>query len=104
MPHLRSQAQVPEGRIHLIIYELPGQSPFLLEIPTGFIETLCTRPRKYLRYLGWCILGVDGHVSMQYPAIEEDIGNNGLLVDAAVYCYKVRPGLSLPHSTHVTFP
>ena len=102
MPHLRSHP--PQGRIHLVVHKLPGQPPFLLEIPTNFIDTLCTRPRKYLRYLGWCILGVDGHVSMQSPQFVEDVGNDGRLVDTAVYYYKVPPGLSLPHSTHVTFP
>jgi hypothetical protein len=36
-----------------------GEVWFYLDIPLDDINPLCLRPRKYLLYLGWCILGLD---------------------------------------------
>lgn len=37
-----------------------AKTPVYLEIPNSIIDSLCLRPRKYLRYLGWSILGRQG--------------------------------------------
>jgi hypothetical protein len=54
-------SQSPSGFIHLIL--LSQEDPLYLEIPTAIVKEVCLKPRKYLRYLGWCILGVIGDVS-----------------------------------------
>ncbi|KAI0248995.1 hypothetical protein BJV78DRAFT_1130395 [Lactifluus subvellereus] len=86
-----NQLQAPEqGKIRLILYR-PATSEsldsFYLDIPTSIPPILCQRPRKYLRYLGWCIPGIDGQVAMDSPRLEPDIGNEGPLEDRGVYRY-----------------
>jgi hypothetical protein len=83
------QLQPPEqGRIRLLIYKpTDGLGSLYLEIPIPIIVSLCRRPRKYLRYLGWCILGTKGHVAMDYPHLEDDIGDEGSLEDQGIYRY-----------------
>jgi hypothetical protein len=79
-------SQPPPGFVHLILFSQEDEDPFYLEIPTTIVATLCLRPRKYLRYLGWCILGVIGD-------LKDEQGNrialNGELVDQGVYRYIV---------------
>jgi hypothetical protein len=83
------QLQPPEqGNIRLLIYRpTDSQDSLYLEISTPIIASLCRRPRKYLRYLGWCILGIKGHVAVDYPYSEDDIGYEGPLEDQGVYRY-----------------
>jgi len=52
------------------------------------VSTVCLRPRKYLRYLGWCILGVIGVLKDEQGT---RVALNGKLVDQGVYHYFV-PG------------
>jgi len=58
---------------------------FYLDVPIHVIEPLCLHPRKYLRYLGWCILGIEGRVMLG----TQDIGDKGELVDQGIYHYVV---------------
>ncbi|KAH9959456.1 hypothetical protein BC827DRAFT_1361119 [Russula dissimulans] len=87
---MTSQALQPvitqQGKLWLILYE-PSDGPgnFYIDIPIYVIEPLCLRPRKYLRYLGWCVLGIEGHVILG----NQDIGDEGELVDQGVYHYVV---------------
>ncbi|KAF7968384.1 hypothetical protein HWV62_30653 [Athelia sp. TMB] len=62
----------PDGHIRLSLYQKSVDDTtdpsdtlrnVYLEIPIETIKSLCFYPLKYLQYLGWCILGVDGHVS-----------------------------------------
>jgi len=55
---------VPQGHVGLVLLQ-NGNSTFYLEIPLNIINGLCLRPRKYLRFLGWCILGVEGVLALQ---------------------------------------
>ena len=55
-----SMEVVPSRHVRLI---LAHQAQFYLDIPLNIISSLCLKPRKYLRFLGWCILGVDGSLS-----------------------------------------
>ena len=85
--------QTPEqGKVWLILYEpSDGREFFYLDLPIHVLEPLCLRPRKYLRYLGWCVLGIEGRVMLD----KQDIGVEGKLVDQGVYRYIVNAtGLS----------
>lgn len=53
-----------QGHVRLILLSR-NNSTFHLQIPIDVIDTLCLRPRKYLIFLGWCILGVEGHLSLE---------------------------------------
>ncbi|KAF7969154.1 hypothetical protein HWV62_28198 [Athelia sp. TMB] len=63
---------VPDGHIRLHLYQKSVDDTtdpsdalrnVYLEIPIDTIKSLCFYPLKYLQYPGWCILGVNGHVS-----------------------------------------
>ncbi|KAJ7686076.1 hypothetical protein B0H17DRAFT_1072628 [Mycena rosella] len=79
-----AQSEQPAFRLHLVS-ELDG---LYLDIPTSVVSAVCLYPAKYLRFLGYCILGVDG-------TIAEDFKSEGLRdedpLDAGVY-YFVREG------------
>ncbi|KAF7967167.1 hypothetical protein HWV62_35648 [Athelia sp. TMB] len=73
-PEPPEETLCPEGHVRLHLYQKPfddtaGADPsnmhrhVYLEIPTERIEALCHYPLKYLQYLGWSILGVDGYLS-----------------------------------------
>jgi hypothetical protein len=79
------QATPLVGHVHLVLYENEPQN-FYLEIPIAIIDTLCLRPRKYLCYLGWCVLGALGTLK---DAEMNDVHLDGDLVDQAVYHYKL---------------
>jgi hypothetical protein len=79
-------SQPPSGFIHLVL--LSGENPFYLEIPTPIVPTVCLSPRRYLRYLGWCVLGVIGVLNDEQG---NEIALDGELVDRGVYHYIV-PG------------
>jgi hypothetical protein len=88
-----SQPSPPIGSIHLVLF--PQETPFFLEIPTAFVGTVCLRPRKYLQYLGWCVLGVIG-------VLNDEQGNaiplDGELDDQGVYHYVVPNQNVLAHA------
>ncbi|KAK2462242.1 hypothetical protein APHAL10511_005738 [Amanita phalloides] len=48
-------------------------SPFYLEIPLDTIKRNCLDPARYLRFVGWCVLGVEGKLSLE-PAVDSDEG------------------------------
>jgi len=45
---------------------------FSLVIPLDTIDSLCLTPRKYLLYLGWCILGFDADDTLPLGLASED--------------------------------
>ena len=47
---------------------------FYLEIPLAIIRRLCLTQRKYLLYLGWCILSFDVDVGDLGLAVEDEDG------------------------------
>jgi hypothetical protein len=49
------------------------------------IRLLCLNPRKYLLYLGWCILGVEGELALEHNC--DGIGTDGDLDDRGIYYY-----------------
>jgi hypothetical protein len=87
-----------EGNIQFIVLRPPNGSPALyLEIPIAHLDLLCERPRKYLKYLGWCIMGVEGRVARVSPQPTEDIGNEGVLEAGSVYAFRIPEGPYLFH-------
>ncbi|KAG7439223.1 uncharacterized protein BT62DRAFT_976986 [Guyanagaster necrorhizus] len=82
----------PPGFVQLLL--LP-QDSFYLEVPMQIATTVCLYPLKYLRYVGWCVLGVSGTlVDETGDAVELD----GELVDREVYRYDVPGGNILSHA------
>ncbi|KAJ6620977.1 hypothetical protein B0H10DRAFT_1945618 [Mycena sp. CBHHK59/15] len=73
---------VVSGNVRLLI--LPERG-FYLEIPIDVVVSLCLKPVKYLRFLGWCILGVLGDLTFLGGEIED----NTLLVDQGIYTYVI---------------
>ncbi len=86
-------SQPPSGFIHLIL--LSQENPFYLEIPTAIVKEVCLKPRKYLRYLGWCVLGVIGDVSDEQGNV---VALDGELVDQGIYHYIVPDQNVLAHA------
>ncbi|KAJ6508757.1 hypothetical protein C8R45DRAFT_1208371 [Mycena sanguinolenta] len=66
----------------------PELDQLYLEIPCSAIPALCLRPVKFLRYLGYCILGMDGVIKQTLD--DEGISDDDLL-DAGEYHF-VRSG------------
>ena len=75
----------PEGHIHLVLFEQQPDS-FYLEIPLNVIRDICRHPAKFLCYLGWCVLGVEGSLR-DVPGDQVDL--NGDLVDQSIYYYRL---------------
>lgn len=81
-----TRQQTPQaGHVHLILFEQDHGS-FYLEIPIAVIKILCLKPCKYLRYLGWCILGGEGALQ---DSKEHLVNLEGSLVDQEVYYYRL---------------
>ncbi|KAI9572192.1 hypothetical protein HD554DRAFT_2311642 [Boletus coccyginus] len=80
-----AQPTPPENHVHLVLLQRQSD-PFYLEIPLSVITDVCCHPPKYLCYLGWCVLGVEG-------SLQDEAGNhvnlNGDLVDQSIYYYRL---------------
>lgn len=89
-------AELDDDHIRLILLQTEDHS-FYLEIPLATIHRLCLTQRKYLLYLGWCILGYDVDVEDLGLAVEDEdenldeIDRNGD-VDGGVTYYLVIAG------------
>lgn len=79
--------QPPQGCIHLILAR-SQVATFYLEIPIAIITTVCLSPRKYLRFLRWCVLGVVGDLLDDESNV---VTLDGELLEQGVYEYSV-PG------------
>ena len=80
-------SQPPSGFIHFVL--LSQYDPFYLEIPTTIVAELCLKPVKYLRYLGWSILGVIGDLKDSQGNV---IPLDGELNDRGTYRYVLSDG------------
>ena len=83
------------GSIHLILFRRENEDPFCLEIPTHIIITACKSPRKYLRYLGWCVLGVEGTL---VDGQGKEVPLSGAPTDQGIYQYLVPGENPLAHA------
>ncbi|KAF8878882.1 hypothetical protein BD779DRAFT_1175813 [Infundibulicybe gibba] len=77
--------QPPPGFVQLVLLS-HEESPFYLEIPMDIMARLCLKPRKYLRYLGWCVLGTIGVLTDDKG---EELELSGGILNQAIYHYVV---------------
>jgi hypothetical protein len=63
-----------DGYVSLIVYQGADIPRLGLKIPICDASRLSTKPRKWLHYVAWCIIGFDGHLSREENggAINED--------------------------------
>jgi len=82
---VNSNDSIPQdGHVRLILISNDNSS-FYLEIPLDIIDSLCLKPRKYLVFLGWCILGVRGRLSLNDDG--RGMTTQGSLEDQGIYYY-----------------
>jgi hypothetical protein len=75
---------VPSGHVRLVLVQTPRE--FYLDIPLSIINSLCHTPRKYLVFLGWCILGVEGELAENPEG--DTLPRAGALNDQGTYYYR----------------
>ncbi|KAF8523451.1 hypothetical protein BU17DRAFT_63744 [Hysterangium stoloniferum] len=75
---------IPDHFVGLVLLD-DEDSPFYLQIPLDTIESLCLKPRKYLRYLAWSILGVEGSLALDSDS--DSISTDGGLDNGGIYYY-----------------
>lgn len=85
--------QPPAGFVQLVLLE--QEEPFYLEIPAAIVNTVCLTPLKYLRYIGWCVLGVVGDLVDQ---ASNAVVLDGGLADQGVYKYSIPSQNILAHA------
>jgi hypothetical protein len=85
-----STLSVPGGYVALVLLQ-KEELAFYLKIPLNIISLLCLTPRKYLVFLGWCILGVEGVLALEHDG--DGIDTDGGLDDQGVYHYVPVAGL-----------
>ncbi|KAF8343708.1 hypothetical protein F5887DRAFT_1134767 [Amanita rubescens] len=77
---------VPEGYVALVLLrEENTNSAFYLQIPLDIINGLCLRSLKYLHFLGWCILGAEGVLALEFDG--DEINTDRDIVDQQIYYY-----------------
>lgn len=83
--NITAQTTVPEGHVQLVLFEQKPNS-FYLEVPLHTIRNVCHHPPRYLCYLGWCVLGVEGSLQdWEQHQVNLDVE----LVDQGVYYYRL---------------
>ena len=75
---------IEEGHVRLILLQAENSS-FHLDIPLETIKLLCLNPLKYLRFLGWCIFGVEGVLA--YESDGDAIDTDEDLQEHEIYYY-----------------
>ncbi|KAF8523457.1 hypothetical protein BU17DRAFT_63749 [Hysterangium stoloniferum] len=75
---------IPDHFVGLVLLD-DEDSPFYLQIPLDTIESLCLKPRKYLCYLAWSILGVEGSLALESDG--DSISTDGDLDSGGIYYY-----------------
>ncbi|KAJ7919235.1 hypothetical protein B0H13DRAFT_1868754 [Mycena leptocephala] len=78
-------AIIAAGHIHLILSY--STDDFYLEIPIAVVQSNSVHPIKYLRFLGWCIIGILGTVKSDREGV--DIVDTALLQDRGTYFYEL---------------
>ena len=76
--------EVGHVRLILLLDKISFES-FHLDIPLDVIKSLCLKPLKYLLFLGWCILGVEGVLAIEPDGDEVD--TDGILNEHEIYYY-----------------
>jgi hypothetical protein len=88
-----STTPIPEdGHVRLILLDEENSS-FYLDIPLQIIKSLCLKPLKYLLFLGWCILGVEGMLARERDG--DGVGTDGNLNEHEIYYYVAPEGAGM---------
>ncbi|KAF7333904.1 hypothetical protein MSAN_02403200 [Mycena sanguinolenta] len=82
-PPAEATPSVAPGHVRLILSH--STDVFYLEIPIPVIRSNSVRPIKYLRFLGWCIMGILGTVKSDREGV--DVADNASLQGEAIYFY-----------------
>ncbi len=78
---------VPEGHVALVLLlDRDTNSAFYLQIPLDIINGLCLNSLKYLQFLGWCILGAEGVLALEFDGDEIDTDED-IDLDQAIFYY-----------------
>ena len=77
-------ASIEAGHVRLILLH-DENSSFYLDIPLEIIKSLCLKPLKYLLFLGWCILGVEGVLA--YERDGNGVDTDGNLGEHEIYYF-----------------
>ena len=72
------------GHVRLILLH-DENSSFYLDIHLNIIRSLRWKPLKYLLFLGWCILGIEGVLA--YESDEDEVDTDGILSAREIYYY-----------------
>ena len=72
-PHLELPISI--GHVGLVLLQDENGLAFYLEILLDIIRDLCKKPRKYLVYLGWCVLGCEGKLALEGGGEINDVGD-----------------------------
>ncbi|KAJ6529483.1 hypothetical protein DFH09DRAFT_934820 [Mycena vulgaris] len=80
---MATPAIVAAGHIHLILSH--STDDFYLEVPIAVIHSNSVHPIKYLRFLGWCVIGRLGAVKRTRGGA--DIADTAPLQDRRTYLY-----------------
>ncbi|KAJ7492928.1 hypothetical protein B0H11DRAFT_2006665 [Mycena galericulata] len=83
MPPAATPPVVAPGHVHLILSH--SIDSFYLEIPISVIQFNSVHPIKYLRFLGWCVIGILGTVKSDRQG--SDLANTAPLQDQGRYFY-----------------
>ena len=86
---------IPSGHFGLILFTSKNEpySHFYLSVPVEIVYKLCIKPRKYLLYLGWCILGVEGSLTLESTG--ENLNVDGDVDESEIYRYVTKPSMLL---------
>lgn len=75
----------PLPSIRFVVHTMPTGTELCLNMPIEDIDARCHRPTKYIRFLGWAILGVYGHISRNPGGEVEVLDNEALEADQTYY-------------------
>jgi hypothetical protein len=81
------------GHVSLVVYQSTSIPRLGLKIPIGDVSRLSTKPRKWLYYVAWCIIGFDGHISRdENGGAIEDVDSLEPLAEDETYFYVIPEG------------
>ncbi|KIJ57378.1 hypothetical protein M422DRAFT_238971 [Sphaerobolus stellatus SS14] len=84
------------NHVHLVLHtDSSNTNQFYLDIPIPAINAHCLRPFKYLRYLGWAILGVEGSLKPLGGTEPIDMDGPGPIPSNSTYFYTIPHALQL---------
>ena len=78
---------ISENHVGLVLLS-DDDSFFYLEVPLDIIRANCLDATRYLLFLGWCILGVEGVLSLGPDGQEHwHDADGGIIVEQKIYYY-----------------